>query len=111
MKSGSARPPREPGNMNPVERGETLYRQNSCWQCHSTDGTAGTGPSFKGIYGKPVQLEGGTSVTVDDNYIREHILDPGRKIVKGYPVLMSSYKGTLSDKDITALIEFIKSLK
>jgi cytochrome c oxidase subunit 2 len=98
-------------HMSPLQRGEMLYHQYSCWQCHSTDGSVGTGPSFKGIYGKPVQLEGMASITVEDNYIREHILEPGTKIVKGYQPVMPSFKGKLSDKDITALIDFIKSLK
>ena len=98
-------------NLSPVQRGEKLYRQHACWQCHTTDGSAGTGPSFKGIYGKPVELEGMAPVEVEDNYIRESILDPDAKIVKGYQPEMPTYKGKLSDKDITALIEFIKSLK
>ncbi len=80
-------------------------------QCHSLDGTAGTGPSFKGIYGHPVQLEGMAPVMVEDNYIRESILEPDAKIVKGFQPVMPTFKGKLSDKDITALIEFIKSLK
>ncbi len=98
-------------HMSPVEWGETLYHQNACWQCHSTDKSAGTGPSFKGIYGKPVELEGMAPVIVEDNYIRESILEPDAKIVKGYQPVMPTFKGKLSDKDITALIEFIKSLK
>ena len=48
---------------------------------------------------------------VDDNYIRESILEPEAKIVKGYKPVMPTFKGMLSDEDITALIEFIKSLK
>ena len=50
-------------------------------------------------------------VEVEDNYIRESILEPEAKIVKGYQPVMPTYKGVLSDKDITALIEFIKSRK
>ena len=98
-------------HMSPVDRGKMLYNQNSCWQCHTTDGKPGNGPTFQGIYGRPVQLQDGASVMVDDNYIRQHVFEPGTQVVKGYPVLMQSYKGTLSDKDVTALIEFIKSLK
>ena len=88
-----------------------LYNQNCLLAMPHDRRQAGNGPSFKGIYGRPVQLQDGTSVMVDDNYIRQHVLEPGTQVVKGYPVLMQSYKGTLSDKDITALIEFIKSLK
>jgi cytochrome c oxidase subunit II len=98
-------------NMPPAEAGKQLYARRGCSQCHSTDGTAGTGPSFKGIYGHKTYLEGGSSVTVDDNYIRESILDPQAKIVQGYKPAMPTYKGILSDAEITDIIEFIKSLK
>jgi cytochrome c oxidase subunit II len=97
--------------LPPVEAGKRLYRSRGCMQCHSIDGTAGTGPSFKGVYGKSVKLSDGKSVMVDDNYIRESILDPQAKIVDGFQPVMSTYKGLVSDDEITALIEFIKSLK
>lgn len=97
--------------LPPAEAGKILYQRRGCSQCHSIDGTAGTGPSLKGIFGKSVRMTGGREVLVDDNYIRESILDPQAKIVAGYQPVMSTYKGILSDDDITALIEFIKSLK
>ena len=58
-----------------------------------------------------MQLEDHAPVEVDENYIRESIMEPNAKIVKGYQPVMPMYKGILSDKDITALIAFIKSLK
>jgi cytochrome c oxidase subunit II len=97
--------------MPPAEAGKALYHRRGCSQCHSIDGIAGTGPSLKGIYGKPVRLSDGRDVPVDDNYIRESILDPQAKIVAGFQPVMSTYKGQLSDAEITAIIEFIKSLK
>ena len=97
--------------LPPAEAEKRLYHVRGCSQCHSIDGTAGTGPSLKGIYGKPVQLTGGASVVADDNYIRESILEPQAKIVAGYQPVMSTYKGQLSDDEITAIIEFLKSLK
>jgi cytochrome c oxidase subunit II len=97
--------------MPPAEAGKALYNRRGCSQCHSIDGKAGTGPSFKGIYGKPVRLSNGSDVPVDDNYIRESILDPQAKIVAGFQPVMSTYKGQLSDAEITAIIEFIKSLR
>ena len=53
----------------------------------------------------------GRDVLVDDNYIRECILEPESKRVAGFQPVMSTYKGLVSDDEITALIEFIKSLK
>ena len=97
--------------LPPAEAGKALYHRRGCSQCHSIDGIAGTGPTFKGIFGKPVRLSDGRDVLVDDNYIRESILDPQAKIVAGFQPVMSTYKGQLSDAEITAIIEFIKSLK
>ncbi len=96
--------------LPPAEAGKLLYKRRGCSQCHSTDGTAGTGPSLMGIYGKPQKMSDGSSVVVDDNYLRESILEPQAKIVSGYQPVMSTYKGLVSDDEITALIEFIKSL-
>jgi cytochrome c oxidase subunit II len=98
-------------NLSPVDRGRQLYLRRGCAACHSTDGTAKTGPSFKGIYGETHDFENAPPTKVDDNYIRESILTPSAKIRKGFPDKMTVYKGQLSDDQITALIEFIKSLK
>ena len=93
-----------------AEAGKLLYHRRGCFQCHSTDGKAGTGPSFKGIYGTPQRMSDGRDVVADDNYIRESILEPQAKVVAGFQPVMSTYKGLVTDDEITALIEFIKSL-
>ena len=94
-------------------KGKQLYASRACIGCHSLDGSKMTGPTWKGIYGQPVELDNGTSVKVDDDYIRESILQPNAKIVKGFPnpSPMPTYTGQLTDEDITAIIEFIKTLK
>ena len=97
--------------LPPAEAGKILYQRRGCSQCHSIDGTAGTGPSFKSIFGKKQHMTDGRDVLVDDNYIRECILEPESKRVAGFQPVMSTYKGLVSDDEITALIEFIKSLK
>lgn len=97
--------------LTPVEQGQALYQRRGCSQCHSIDGTAGTGPSFLGIFGETHDLADGSSVLVDDNYIRESILDPQKKVRSGYQSVMSTYQGLVSDENITSLIEFIKSLE
>ena len=53
----------------------------------------------------------GSSVKVDDNYIRESVVNPQAKVVKGYAPVMPAYAGLLSDREIDAIIEYIKSLK
>jgi cytochrome c oxidase subunit II len=98
-------------DLSPVKAGELLYQRRGCTQCHSIDGTAGTGPSFKGIFGKSTEFSNAAPVVVDENYIRESILNPSAKIVKGYRDQMPTFKGVVSDEEITDIAEFIKSLK
>lgn len=77
--------------MTPEERGEYWYSAEGfgCVSCHSLDGTPGAGPTWQGIYDHEVTLDDGSTLTVDDEYIRESILMPNAKIVEGYlPNLM-----------------------
>jgi cytochrome c oxidase subunit II len=94
----------------PLERGLKLYNRRGCAQCHTIDGSAKVGPSFKGIFGTQQKLADGSSITVDDNYIRESILEPNAKVRAGYRPQMPSFKGQLKDRQIEDLILFIKSL-
>jgi cytochrome c oxidase subunit 2 len=96
--------------MPPAEAGELLYSQRGCKQCHSVDGVAGTGPSFLGVYGSAHALVGGEQIVVDENYVRESILLPQAKIVAGYEPVMPTYKGRLKDEEISAIIEYLKTL-
>jgi len=93
------------------EGGQKLYNQRGCKQCHSVDGTSGIGPSFKGIWGHEQPLTGGGKVTVEENYVRESIVNPQAKVVAGFEPVMPTYQGRLKDKEITAIIEYLKTLE
>jgi len=96
--------------MSPAEAGEKLFAARGCKQCHSIDGEAGIGPTFQGILGRRVVIEDGETITVEENYIRQSILDPQSQIVAGFEPVMPTYKGRLKDREITALIEYMKTL-
>lgn len=98
-------------NKTPVEAGEYFYKSRGCIQCHSLDGTPKNGPSFKGLYGKDEKMTDGSTVKVDDNYLRESILEPQASIVAGFRPIMPTFKGQLTDQDISAIIAFIKAQK
>jgi cytochrome c oxidase subunit 2 len=95
--------------LPPVELGKLVYSKQGCNACHTVDGTPKIGPTWKGVYGTTEKLTGGATVVVDENYIRESILDPQAKTVDTYPNSMPVTK--LSDREITGIIEYIKSLK
>ena len=99
-----------PATGSPVELGKQLYQSKGCSACHTIDGSPSVGPTWKGVYGSTVPLSNGSSVKADENYIRESILVPGAKIVKGFPNVMPTFQGTLKDTEIDALVGYIKSL-
>jgi len=96
--------------MSLVDFGKTLFVKQGCATCHSVDGTPLVGPTLKGVYGKMEKFADGSSSQVDDNYIRESIVDPNAKLVVGYTPVMPTYAGRLKDKQINAIIDYIKSL-
>ena len=92
-----------------AKTGEEIFNTN-CKTCHTTDGSRGQGPSFKGLWEKERVFEDGSQIKADENYIRESIRNPGKKVVKGYGNLMPS-QGTYTDEEIDNIIEFIKKQK
>ena len=100
-----------PEGMSLEEAGEKLYTSKACATCHSIDGTPGVAPSFLGKYGSQEKLVDGTEVLVDENYVRESILNPQSKVVLGYQPVMPTYQGVLTDRQIDALIAYMKTLK
>lgn len=98
-------------SMGPADRGKRLFVVHGCAGCHSIDGTAKTGPSFKGIWGQTHRFRNASPTKVDENYVRESIVDPSAKVREGYEDKMNSYQGTFTDEEIGYLIKFIQSLK
>lgn len=78
--------------------------------CHLGNGT-GRAPSLNGVYDAKVLLADGTTVTADDAYIRESILQPKAKIVAGYQPVMPTFQGLVSEEQILNLTAYIKSLQ
>jgi cytochrome c oxidase subunit 2 len=97
--------------LPPAQAGEKLYDRYGCVTCHSTDGTKRTGPTFKGLWNSKVEFRAGPPLVVDENYLRESILEPSAKIVKDYPDQMPTFKGVIKDEEISAIIAYIKTLK
>jgi cytochrome c oxidase subunit 2 len=96
------------GNL--TRNGEQLFRDLGCATCHLPDGKW-RGPSLVNLAGGAVKLADGRTVTADDNYLRESIVNPQAKIVAGYPPLMPVFQGMVSEEQVMALIAYIKSPK
>lgn len=108
---GAAGAPAAGATISLAEKGKALTASKGCVACHSGDGSKLVGPSFKGIYATDVKLADGSTVKIDENYIRESIENPAVKVVEGFSPSMPVYKGLVNEEEIMAITEYIKSLK
>jgi len=95
----------------PALWGQLTYERVGCNSCHTVDGSKSKGPSWKGVYGSMVELNNGTSVLADENYIRESMMNPQAKVVKGYDPIMPTFQGLLKPNQVNGLVAYIESLK
>jgi cytochrome c oxidase subunit 2 len=91
-----------------ISAGEKLFERLACSNCHKP-GDVGRGPSILGIFGKSIRLQTGDSIVADEAYIRESIIHPGAKIVQGYPNIMPTFKGLISEEGLMQIVAYIKS--
>ncbi|HVO33616.1 MAG TPA: cytochrome c oxidase subunit II [Elusimicrobiota bacterium] len=89
--------------------GQELFGRMGCATCHLANGE-GRGPSLQNLYMTKVTMDDGRAVVADDAYLRESILKPLAKVVRGYQPVMPLFQGQLSEADVLQLISYIKSL-
>lgn len=101
-----------PTRLTMAQQGHELLKNKGCISCHSVDGTPNSvGPSLVGIWGKSQEMADGTNAMVNDQYIRESIVSPNAKIVKGYNPVMPTFQGLLDEAEINQVAAYIKGLK
>ncbi len=91
-----------------AQAGRDLARQKGCAGCHGDDFSGSLGPSWVGLYGSEVELEGGQVVTADEAYLTRAIADPGAERVAGFALEMPG--NDLSDEEIAQVVAYIKEL-
>lgn len=94
----------------PAEWGELLFSQKGCTACHAREEGAPqlAGPSLHGLFGRQESLVGGETVTIDDAYVRESILEPRAQIVEGYNPVMPNIR--FSQQQLDALVTYLQTL-
>jgi len=92
-----------------ASEGAVLFRELGCSGCHSPQSTVHA-PLLDGVYGKPVPLQDGSVVIADEAYIRDSILLPRSRVAAGYPPVMPSFAGRVSEDDLVRLVAYIKAL-
>jgi cytochrome c oxidase subunit 2 len=93
-----------------AEQGAELAESAGCLACHSVDGSTMVGPTWQGLFGSERLLEDGTTQVADEEYLRTSILEPGSQVVADYPNVMPAAYDMLSDEELAAIIEYIRSL-
>jgi cytochrome c oxidase subunit II len=110
-----------------VTLGKKLATASGCFQCHTVDGKTAQGPTWQGLYKRDLRfsvcdvsgysLRAGDSDEKWNEYLKQHILTPGMKVVEGFPNVMPNFstqfggpEGSFKDEKLRALIEYIKSL-
>jgi cytochrome c oxidase subunit 2 len=96
------------GGEGLVKQGMQLAQSQGCFACHSVDGSARVGPTWKGLYGKTETLSDGTTALVDKAYLNAFIRNPTARVPKGYPPIMPKFN--LSDQQMAALVAYIESV-
>ncbi len=94
-----------------VAAGRDVAARRGCLNCHTLDGQPHIGPTWVGLYGSQVPLEGGGTAVADDAYLTRSMMDPQVEVVAGYKSVMPTYRGALEEPEVAALVELIRSLR
>ena len=97
-------------NTTPAAAGQQLFQTLGCASCHGTNGEGGRGPVLAGAFGKEADLQDGRKPIVDEAYVRESIINPQAKLVRGFGPIMPTFQGQISEDQLVQLVAFIKSL-
>jgi cytochrome c oxidase subunit 2 len=99
----------DPPALGPAAaEGRKVANSKGCAACHGTRGQGAVGPAFAGLFGSEVELENGTTVIADEDYIVESITDPSAKRVAGYSIPMPQSR--FADGEVAALVAYIREL-
>src|SRR6266700_2364919 len=101
------------GNINsesPATAGRQIYESLGCVTCHGANAEGGRGPALLGVFGSKVVLNNSQSVTADEAYVRESILNLQAKIVSGFGPIMPSFQGQVNEEQLLQLVAYVKSL-
>lgn len=99
----------EAPDLSPLAaEGRSLATERGCASCHGADGGGGVGPAWRGLHGSEVQLEDGTTLIADAEYLTTSITDPDAQIVEGYTVRMPA--NDLDAGEVEAIVAYIQEL-
>lgn len=96
----------------PEALGAEVVKSYGCLSCHAADASRLVGPGWGGLFGSQVTLADGSTVTADEAYLSDSILDPNAQVVDGFPAgVMPAYQGVMSQDELDAVVAYIRSLE
>jgi cytochrome c oxidase subunit 2 len=90
------------------ELGRQIAQDQGCMSCHREQGAGGIGPSWAGLAGSEVELDDGTVVVADEEYLTRAINEPNAQIVKGYNGIMP--ERSLDPDEVAAIVAYLQEL-
>lgn len=96
----------EATGISMAQAGEKVFHRLGCATCHVKDA-----PPLQGLYRSRVALADGSAVIADERYLRESMIDPAAKVVRGFEPVMPTFVGNATEEEILQLIAYIRSLE
>lgn len=100
-------------NTDKTPVGQGILVKKGCVQCHSFDGSVINAPSFTELSNarrKVIKNNKEVEVIIDDDYLVNSIINPNLEIVKGFKKnSMPDFRNRLSDEELTAVVEALKT--
>lgn len=93
-----------------AQRGQSIAEDQGCTNCHSDNGRRSTGPTWQGLAGSEVELDGGETVTADAAYLKRSIVDPRSEVVAGFPNIMPETYDDLTPAELDDLVAYLEEL-
>jgi cytochrome c oxidase subunit II len=96
--------------LNLLKVGAMVYTRKGCNSCHTIDGSASTGPTWKNLFGDVHHYTNGETQTVSENTLREDIPYSQKRILQGFENKMPTFAGQINELELDGVILYIKSL-
>ena len=93
----------------PTSEGMKILDAKGCLACHSVDGSASVGPTFKGAWGSTVHLADGSTRTLDAALFEQKVHDPTAFAVQDYPPVMPPIQ--LTDDEMKQIEAYVEGLQ
>ncbi len=95
-----------------ADAGHALMEAQGCFSCHNMNGDNSMAPALPGLYGSTltITVDGKEKqVVADERYLKESIINPGWRTIKGYDNTMPPYSD-LTPEELLQILQYLKSI-